>query len=686
MEMGLRGLKAATANNRIYVTGGYNGTMVRDVYLSTMGMTGEIVSWDKLATQLPALSEGRGLYHHGAVVAHGYLWVAGGFDGAIPRNEIWRAWINGDGTLQEFQKLDVTLPEAIFGFGDALLAGESQSYWYIVGGRKEVGGAYVPVDTVYVIPLSATGAGSIIAGWPHLPQLLAYASAAVYAPVGDSPRLYVAGGENDAGPQSAVMSWKLNSVDGRHVPGSFEDESPLPDGGRSLFGMAVSGNNLYVVGGRRGDTYLDSVYRLTLPLPPSPTPTYTATATPTSTPTVSPTESPTPYVAPTPLPYASGKLGVLPLLTKHEPQTPLPLHDSGQGSTTMAVQNVAAQLDLIETHFLGQGGYPELSPAAAPVRDYSSQILLDDELPMLAGWIGSAALDGIYSEPPAGAVRITWNSGLAGVAHLDTTGAAYSSPQSGTELYFPYASVKPVRDASGRHGRFSTLTLMNTGSDTAAYRIDLIGTSIQIPDTLPINESRSYNLADPGDPIGSQLGGDWQGAIKVWSLGTGQPLAGVMTTHWADKTWSQWASAYEGVAEGATTLYAPLIFRKDRSQDPAVKSWISSSNLMVQNLGDADASVRVSWYGGSASTPLFSVDVDITPGQGREFHTRYPQGDDLAGLPETLGDLFQGTAKVESLNGEPLAAVVHNFYHRENENWVTTYVAAQARFGDQYLP
>ena len=55
-------------------------------------------------------------------------------------------------------------------------------------------------------------------------------------------------------------------------------------------------------------------------------------------------------------------------------------------------------------------------------------------------------------------------------------------------------------------------------------------------------------------------------------------------------------------------------------------------------------------------------------------------------MAAALGDFFQGSATITSLNGQPLAAVVHNFFHQPSENWVTTYVAGKAQYGAQYLP
>ena len=206
-------------------------------------------------------------------------------------------------------------------------------------------------------------------------------------------------------------------------------------------------------------------------------------------------------------------MGVMPLLTKHESNDPLPVDDPGDASALLAIQNVSGQLDNFSVHYLGQGGYPESMQAASGVRSHASKLLWGETLPVPAGWIGSAALNGVYSAPPAAAAFMTWNSGLTGSASLNTTGAAYSSPESGTTLYFPYATLKPVRDASGRHGRFSILTLMNTGQSEASFLIDLLGsTSLRVSDTLRMNESRSYNLAAPGDPVGSQLGGGLAGS------------------------------------------------------------------------------------------------------------------------------------------------------------------------------
>jgi hypothetical protein len=96
--------------------------------------------------------------------------------------------------------------------------------------------------------------------------------------------------------------------------------------------------------------------------------------------------------------------------------------------------------------------------------------------------------------------------------------------------------------------------------------------------------------------------------------------------------------AYEGFVGGAPMVAAPLIFKESRG-------W--STILAAQNLGSIPTTVQVTYAGPSGTTS--SESAVVAPLATAHFSQ--------AGNPQLPAD-FSGSARVQSTNGQPLAAVV----------------------------
>lgn len=183
------GLHAAKAvNGRIYVAGGYE---TKRVYMAAIGADGALGSWQEVAS-LPGVR-----YRHAMAATDDWLYVTGGYDGSTLRNEVFRARIKTDGTLEAWQTDSRTLP----GPRDYHAAVIHDGRLAILGGRNAA-------DSPGLTSVSAatiTGNGSLHA-WgdePELPVPLYRLGATVVRKYG-SDYIYLAGGLNVTSAQAAV--------------------------------------------------------------------------------------------------------------------------------------------------------------------------------------------------------------------------------------------------------------------------------------------------------------------------------------------------------------------------------------------------------------------------------------------------------------------------------------------------
>jgi len=164
-----------------------------------------------------------------------------------------------------------------------------------------------------------------------------------------------------------------------------------------------------------------------------------------------------------------------------------------------------------------------------------------------------------------------------------------------------------------------------------------------------IDPGRSQFI-DPNSTPGLVDGGAYAVTITA-----DQPVAVVVNTHHDDSFVAQpVAYSADGIANGATTLYAPY-FAKNASR-------VGVSTLVVQNVGTATTtpSLKFTPLGGGTATSYSLSSVNV--GSSAAFDPRYTNGDTtrpLCGATASTGCLADGEYTVEaSAGGTGIAAAV----------------------------
>ncbi len=235
------GAMVTSYNGYVYVVAGHgtSTTVFSTVYSSKVNADGTLGPWISLNT-LP------GTRYLGAVTSYGgYIFVAGGHDGAATTSTVYSAKLNSDGTIGTWNTLN-TLP-ALF-FTNAMVA--NNGYLYHVGGFQ---GGFGQISAIYSAPILVDGK---IGTWSTLsvtlPAVRNTHAVSVY-----NNYMFVTGGHNGGTAQSTVYSAPFKA-DG--TIGSFATLTALPTILDNHASVAINGY-LYVVGGTTDDTNsLSAVY------------------------------------------------------------------------------------------------------------------------------------------------------------------------------------------------------------------------------------------------------------------------------------------------------------------------------------------------------------------------------------------------------------------------------------------
>jgi hypothetical protein len=162
-------VSAPTTLNVVYVTGGADTAQAATtgVYHATIQVDGQLTSW----TPAPARPAPRAF--HGSVVAtpfnsrvegNGFLYVLGGASDSAgtPTGTIYRAPLNGDGSLGPWIALTTTLPAPLHSAGAVVFRGEI----YIAGGSTAGNLAVATVYRARIDTLGNLGAWQPLASLP----------------------------------------------------------------------------------------------------------------------------------------------------------------------------------------------------------------------------------------------------------------------------------------------------------------------------------------------------------------------------------------------------------------------------------------------------------------------------------------------------------------------------------------
>jgi N-acetylneuraminic acid mutarotase len=185
------GICLATSHAYLYAAGGWTGSSAAtSVYRAAVGLDGSLGAWQVC----PSLPGGRA--YAGVAVANEHLFIAGGWDGAAARAEVYSAPIAADGSVGSWQSV-ASLPVAVRGL--SLVAADGRVI--ALGGELGSGNYSAAVYGALV-----TGQGGL-ESWTSLgllPEALAW-----HAAIRAGSHLYVAGGLNSLGVRNAVYSAQL---------------------------------------------------------------------------------------------------------------------------------------------------------------------------------------------------------------------------------------------------------------------------------------------------------------------------------------------------------------------------------------------------------------------------------------------------------------------------------------------
>ena len=213
-----------------------------------------------------------------------------------------------------------------------------------------------------------------------------------------------------------------------------------------------------------------------------------------------------------------------------------------------------------------------------------------------------------------------WNFNARGA------GSYSASLSPATQLSFPLI----MKEVNGWNTGF---TIQNTTPSATSLTVSFYNEEGRLVhsfvDSLPASGSRTYEPARlPALPAG------FLGAALVRGEAA---LSGVVNEDRAGRD----RLTYEGFTSGSQAVWAPLLMRQ-------YQGW--NSGIQIQNLGNVVASVRVTYTTRSAFESLTSTTMSIAPFASRTLYQP---------AVEHIPAGWVGSAVIESLGGQPLAAIVN---------------------------
>ncbi|MFH1618600.1 MAG: kelch repeat-containing protein, partial [bacterium] len=233
------GHAAAVSGNRVFISGGSDGTQISNkVWSAALSADGTVGTW----IETVSLPEKR--YGHAMTAAMGRLYVLGGYDGANLKSTVWSAPVSSTGLLGQWtdeRSLGIQLYMHAAVFWDGRI--------FITGGYSASGVS----AAVYKSSVSADGSLGTWGSEPVMP-----APRYAHAMTVSNGWLYVAGGHDGASVKSSV--WKTTITAAGSLTGWETDAPSLPSQryGHAIFAI---NNALFLSGGSNGMSPQSLVWR-----------------------------------------------------------------------------------------------------------------------------------------------------------------------------------------------------------------------------------------------------------------------------------------------------------------------------------------------------------------------------------------------------------------------------------------
>jgi len=238
---------SVVANGYGYVLGGRDGSNVvqSTVYYAKLNTDGSTGAWQTNANAMPAR------YLHSSVVANGYVYVIGGFNGGRQSTVLY-AKLNADGSTGAWQTnsygIGATTPGGSAQARDSHTSIIANGYVYVIGGTTGTG-----QSTVYYARLNADGTtGAWTTNTNALPNLRS-----IHSSVVANGYAYVIGGYDDSANNSTVYYAKLNA-DGS--TGTWSTSSNALPAIRQAHSSIMANGYIYTIAGSDGGAYRSTVY------------------------------------------------------------------------------------------------------------------------------------------------------------------------------------------------------------------------------------------------------------------------------------------------------------------------------------------------------------------------------------------------------------------------------------------
>jgi hypothetical protein len=246
-------------NNKIYVsggisdTGGFRGTggyLNNVYYCANINADGSLAAWE-VANDLP---EFLGLGLHASASHNNTVYVLGGTNIFGPRNVVYYASTNEDGSLSSWQAT-TPMPQKLMGHAAVV----NNSRIYVIGGMIRSVGASANVYYADILEDKTIGPWKTASSLPS--NLLGHKSITI------GNKIYVLGGtvndrfySTDASPNSNISSkvYMTSVLEDGSLSAWQETSSMLEP--LTLHAAATSGKNIYTLGGYNGSGITNAVY------------------------------------------------------------------------------------------------------------------------------------------------------------------------------------------------------------------------------------------------------------------------------------------------------------------------------------------------------------------------------------------------------------------------------------------
>lgn len=154
-------------------------------------------------------------------------------------------------------------------------------------------------------------------------------------------------------------------------------------------------------------------------------------------------------------------------------------------------------------------------------------------------------------------------------------------------------------------------------------------------------------------PFTSGAFGDNAGSLSTFNgsavVSSDQPIAVILNTQTATGFSPFYGASTDGFSAGSTTVSLPNIVCNNAG---------FNTFFNVQNAGSADANVLVTYYPGAAGTAGITETATIKPGAAKTFNQQAGSTTKNCNQLKDGSGKFVGSAKVQSLNAQPVVAAV----------------------------